>query len=99
LVENAKSVGEKFLRGLEELKSKHPIIREVRGKGLMIGVELKFEVKDILMEGIKNGLLLLYSGRNILRLLPPLVISEEDTVKTLQILDKLLTNEENRRNA
>ena len=99
LIENAKSVGEKFLRGLEELKSKHKIIREVRGKGLMIGVELKFEVKDILMEGIKNGLLLLYSGRNILRFLPPLVISEEDIVKTLQILDGLLTNEENRRNA
>jgi acetylornithine/LysW-gamma-L-lysine aminotransferase len=99
LIENAKSIGEKFLRGLEELKSKHPIIREIRGKGLMIGVELKFEVKDILMEGIKNGLLLLYSGRNILRFLPPLVISEEDIVKTLQILDKLLTNEENRRNA
>jgi len=99
LIENAKSIGEKFSNGLEELKSKHPIIREVRGKGLMIGVELKFEVKDILMEVIKNGLLLLYSGRNILRLLPPLVISEEDTVKTLQILDKLLTNEENRRNA
>jgi len=99
LVENAKSMGEKFLRGLEELKSKHKIIREVRGKGLMIGVELKFEVKDILMEGIKNGLLLLYSGRNILRFLPPLVISEEDIVKTLQILDGLLTNEEDRRNA
>jgi acetylornithine/LysW-gamma-L-lysine aminotransferase len=98
LIENAKNVGEKFLRGLEELKSKHKIIREVRGKGLMIGVELKFEVKDILMEGIKNGLLLLYSGRNILRFLPPLVISEEDIVKTLQILDGLLTNEENRRN-
>ena len=99
LIENAKSVGEKFLQGLEKLKSKHKIIREVRGKGLMIGVELKFEVKDILMEGIKNGLLLLYSGRNILRFLPPLVISEEDIVKTLQILDELLTNEENRRNA
>jgi len=99
LIENAKSMGEKFSNGLEELKSKHSIIREVRGKGLMIGVELKFEVKDILMEGIKNGLLLLYSGRNILRFLPPLVISEEDITKTLQILDKLLTNEENRRNA
>lgn len=99
LVENAKNMGEKFLNGLEDLKSKHAIIREVRGKGLMIGVELKFEIKDILMEGIKNGLLLLYSGRNILRFLPPLVISEEDITKTLQILDKLLTNEENRKNA
>jgi len=98
LVENAKNMGEKFLRGLNDLKSKHKIIREVRGKGLMIGVELKFEVKDILMEGIKKGLLLLYSGRNILRLLPPLVISDEDVTKSLQILDVLLTNEEGRRN-
>ena len=64
----------------------------------MIGVELKFEVKDILMDGIENGLLLLYSGRNILRFLPPLVISEEDVTKTLKILDELLTNEEARRN-
>ena len=64
----------------------------------MIGVELKFEVKDILFEGIKNGLLLLYSGRNILRFLPPLVISDEDVTNTLQILDKLLTNEEGRKN-
>ena len=99
LIENAKNMGLKFRLGLDELKDKHKIIREVRGKGLMIGVELKFEVKDILMEGIKNGLLLLYSGRNILRFLPPLVISEEDIVKTLQILDGLLTNEEDRRNA
>ena len=99
LIDNAKNMGQKLFNGLEDLKSKHKIIREVRGKGLMIGVELKFEVKDILMEGIKKGLLLLYSGRNILRFLPPLVISEEDIVKTLQILDELLTNEENRRNA
>ena len=98
LIENAKDMGQKFQQGLDELKSRHKIIREVRGKGLMIGVELKFEVKDILMEGIKNGLLLLYSGRNILRFLPPLVISEEDVTKTLKILDMLLTNEEARRN-
>ena len=98
LIENAKDMGQKFQQGLAELKSKHKIIREVRGKGLMIGVELRFEVKDILMEGIKNGLLLLYSGRNILRFLPPLVISEEDITKTLKILDMLLTNEEARRN-
>ena len=98
LIENAKNLGQKLQHGLEELKSKHKIIREVRGKGLMIGVELRFEVKDILMEGIKNGILLLYSGRNILRFLPPLVISEEDITKILKILDELLTNEENRRN-
>jgi len=98
LIDNAKNMGQKLLNGLEDLKSKHKIIREIRGKGLMIGVELKFEVKDILMDGIKKGLLLLYSGRNILRLLPPLVMSDEDVTKSLQILDVLLTNEEGRRN-
>jgi len=99
LIDNADKMGKLFREGLERLKEKHTIIREIRGKGLMIGIELKFEVKNILMEGIEKNLLLLYSGRNILRLLPPLVISEEDVTKSLDILDELLTNEESRRNA
>jgi acetylornithine/LysW-gamma-L-lysine aminotransferase len=98
LIDNAEKLGKVFHEGLEGLKEKHQIIREIRGKGLMIGVELKFEVKDILMDGIKNGVLLLYSGRNILRFLPPLVITEEDITKVLEILDVLLTKEEERKN-
>ena len=98
LIDNAEKMGELFRDGLERLKEKHTVIRAIRGKGLMIGIELKFEVKDILMEGIEKNLLLLYSGRNILRLLPPLVISEEDVTSSLEILDELLTSEENRRN-
>ena len=97
LIDNAEKMGKKFSDGLNILKSKHGIIREIRGKGLMIGIELKFEVKDILLEGIKKGVLLLYSGRNILRLLPPLVITDDDVIKSLEILDELLTNEEGRR--
>ena len=97
LIDNAEKMGKKFRDGLNILKSKHSIIREIRGKGLMIGIELKFEVKDILLEGIKKGVLLLYSGRNILRLLPPLVITDDDVTKSLEILDELLTNEEGRR--
>jgi len=99
LIDNADKMGKLFRDGLERLKEKHTIIREIRGKGLMIGVELKFEVKNILMEGIEKNLLLLYSGRNILRLLPPLVITEEEVTKSLEILDELLTNEESRKNA
>ena len=97
LINNAEKMGQKFRQGLDTLKSNHSIIREIRGKGLMIGIELKFEVKDILLEGIKKGVLLLYSGRNILRLLPPLVITDDDVTNSLKILDELLTNEEARR--
>ncbi len=98
LIENSEKMGRVFREGLESLKEKHTIIREIRGKGLMIGVELKFEVRNILMNLIKEGVLMLYSGRNILRILPPLVISEEDIAKVLQTLDTVLTKEEESRN-
>ena len=97
LVENAARVGKIFMDGLEKLRQKHSIIREVRGKGMMIGVEMKFEVKDILMDGIAEGVLLLYSGRNILRFLPPLVMTESQITKVLEVLDKLFTKEAERR--
>ncbi len=99
LVQNARTVGEVFIRGLNRLKERHPIVREVRGMGLMIGMELRFEVRDIIMEGIKKNILLLYSGRNILRFLPPLVITEQEITKVLGILDVLLSEEEERRGA
>ena len=98
LIENSEKMGERFRKGLEELKEKHTMIREIRGKGLMIGIEMKFEVRDILMALIKKGVLMLYSGRNILRILPPLVISEEDVTKVLHALDSILTEEEQKRN-
>jgi len=98
LIENSEKMGKLFREGLEKLKEKHSIIREIRGKGLMIGVELKFEVKDVLMNLMKEGVLMLYSGRNILRILPPLVISKEDVAKVLETLDGVLTIEEQKNN-
>ena len=98
LIENSEKMGKLFREGLEKLKEKHTIIREIRGKGLMIGVELKFEVKDVLMNLMKEGVLMLYSGRNILRILPPLVISKEDITKVLETLDIVLTKEEQKNN-
>ena len=98
LIENSEKMGKLFREGLEKLKEEHSMIREIRGKGLMIGIEMKFEVKDILMGLIKKGVLMLYSGRNILRMLPPLVISEDDVTKVLHALDSVLTEEEEKRN-
>ncbi len=98
LVGNAAKVGNIFKNGLLELKENHRIVRDVRGLGLMLALELRFDIKDVLFEGIKEGLLMLYSGRNIIRLLPPLVIDEVKVLKTLDIMDKLLIKEEERRN-
>ena len=98
LVENAAKMGLQFKEGLNRLKEKHRIIREVRGIGMMLGVELRFDVKDILFDGIRRGLLVLYSGRNILRLLPPLVMDEMTVSRVIDILDVILADEEKRRN-
>ena len=98
LVENSKRMGAIFKEGLLSLKDNHKIIRDVRGFGMMLGIEMKFDIKDILFDGIRNGILLLYSGRNILRLLPPLVMDEDITKKSINLIDKLITSEEKRRN-
>ena len=98
LVENAAKMGVLFKEGLVRLKEKHRIIRQVRGIGMMLGAELRFDVKDILFDGIRRGLLLLYSGRSIVRLLPPLVMDEMTISRALDIMDVILTSEEKRRN-
>jgi acetylornithine/LysW-gamma-L-lysine aminotransferase len=98
LVENAAKVGAHFKAGLMGLKDRHKIVREVRGLGMMLAVELRFEVKDVLYDGIRNGLLMLYSGRNIIRLLPPLVMDETTVSRAVDIMDEVLSLEEKRRN-
>ena len=98
LVENSRKVGKIFKEGLLDLKDSHKIIRDVRGFGMMLGVEMKFDIKDILFDGIKNGILILYSGRNILRLLPPLVMDDDICKKSIDLISMLITREEKRRN-
>jgi [amino-group carrier protein]-gamma-(L-lysyl/L-ornithyl)-L-glutamate aminotransferase len=98
LIENASKMGVHFKEGLTRLQEKHKIVRQVRGIGMMLGVELRFDVKEVLFDGIRDGLLILYSGRNILRLLPPLVMDETTVSHVVDIIDIILTNEEKRRN-
>jgi acetylornithine/LysW-gamma-L-lysine aminotransferase len=97
LIDNASKMGVRFKEGLTRLQEKHKIVRQVRGIGMMLGVELRFDVKEILFDGIRHGLLILYSGRNILRLLPPLVMDETTVSRAVDIIDVILTNEEKRR--
>ena len=98
LVTKASDTGTYFKKKLIELKDKHPIIRDVRGMGMMLALESRFDVREILMDGIKNGLLMLYSGRTVIRLLPPLVMKKEQVSRAIEIMDEILFVEEKRRN-
>lgn len=98
LVTKASDTGTYFKNKLLELRQKHPIIRDVRGMGMMLALESRFDVRDLLMDGIRRGLLMLYSGRTIIRLLPPLVMKKEQVSRAIDIMDDILTVEEKRRN-
>ncbi len=75
-----------FVKGLNELKKKYSCIKEVRNLGLLAGVELDFPGKDIVEFCINNGLLINCTQGNVLRFLPPFVITKKDIDKTIKIL-------------
>ena len=101
LIANAAEVGAHFIDRLRGLQEKHKIIGDVRGKGLMIGMEL---VKDretkeravkerdrLVDECFKRGLLVLGAGRNALRLSPPLVLTKHEADTAVGIIDAALS--------
>ena len=84
----AAELGDWFQAGLRKIES--PLIREVRGKGLMIGVELKQKVTPYLMALMEQGVLALPAGLTVLRFLPPLVIDQSDLGKVVEAVKKVL---------
>jgi acetylornithine/N-succinyldiaminopimelate aminotransferase len=82
-------VGEYFREGLRDLQRKHSFIREVRGHGLMIGVELEHAGKNYVLQGIQEGLLFNCTHDTVLRFLPPYILAEKEVDRSLRILGKL----------
>lgn len=90
LVEKAKTDGAWLMGKLDEMKTRHPSVVSVRGRGLMIGIELNEKAESILIKAQEKGLLMLSAGENVLRLLPPLNTPKKDFEKALAILDDVL---------
>jgi 4-aminobutyrate aminotransferase len=101
LIDNAATVGAHLLEGARALMEKHPIIGDVRGRGLMVGIELvrdrttkeraATERDALVKECFTRGLLVLGAGRNAVRLSPPLVLTKQQADMALEILDQALT--------
>ncbi len=91
LLENAAQMGD-YLKGkLQALQAKYPLISEVRGIGLMTAIDLKEDlVPEILKRALESGLLLGNAGNNIIRLIPPLILTRADIDEGVQILDTVL---------
>jgi 4-aminobutyrate aminotransferase len=104
LVANAADVGSHLMNGMKELAAKHPLIGDVRGRGLMVGVEL---VRDrqtkeraidernaVVTAAFHRGLLVLGAGKNAVRFSPPLVLTREQADTAVRIFDEALTEVE-----
>jgi predicted acetylornithine/succinylornithine family transaminase len=89
LPERAKELGTYFIKGLEKIKSKYPVIIDVRGKGLMVGMEFSKQVAPgLVSSALEDGLVINKVSPEILRFLPPLIISERDIDRLLKWLEK-----------
>ncbi len=89
LLPSINSVGGYFRMKLAELMRKFSFIREIRGQGLMIGVELEFAGKQLVLDGLKNGLLFNCTHDTVLRFLPPYILTEQDVDRAISTLMKL----------
>ena len=95
LTKRALEMGRYFKAELERLQAKHRIVKEVRGLGLMLGMELRFDVLNVILKSAAKGVLILDAGRTVVRLLPPLVISKGQVDRAVAVLDEVLGDEEN----
>ena len=82
--------GDYFLSALKKLQQKHKIIREVRGRGLMLAAQLDIEASDIIKECLQKGLLINSTGGKTIRFVPPLIITTQDVDQALQVLDEVM---------
>lgn len=88
MLKNTKSMGQYLVGELKKLKEKFPSIKEVRGLGLMVGVELNMEGKKIFDECFNHGLIINCTQGNILRIMPALNVTKKQIDKAVYILNK-----------
>jgi 4-aminobutyrate aminotransferase len=106
-IQNAERVGRHMMRRMRNWPAKHRLVGEVRGRGLMIGVEIVRNQKPrvsgaqerdaILQLAFKRGVLFLGAGENVIRISPPLVISREQADIAMDVLEESIQNVEDRK--
>ena len=91
ILENVRKVGAYFIKRLHELKKKSSIIKEIRGRGLIIGIEISIDGSPIVNACMDRGLLINCTGGSVLRFVPPLTITEKDVDAAVAILGEVIS--------
>ncbi|MGZ3493142.1 MAG: acetylornithine transaminase [Thermodesulfobacteriota bacterium] len=89
MLENCQKMGAYFLSRLEEIKKKFAFVKEIRGMGLILGMELKIDGSSIVREMLKKKILINCTMGNVLRFLPPLIVTKEEIDHVIQTLEEV----------
>ncbi|HEV2613992.1 MAG TPA: aspartate aminotransferase family protein [Gammaproteobacteria bacterium] len=87
LVKNAETMGNYVVKKLKETLGKKSEIKDIRGRGLMIGIEFDRPCRDLMAIGLKHGMLFIISADKVIRLLPPLIITQADADEIVKRLN------------
>ena len=90
IVEHAKEMGDYLASELDKLVDEFDSVKKRKGLGLMQGLELSVPVAEITSKAIEKGLVVISAGGNVLRMLPPLIITEKNVKKLIEILREIL---------
>ncbi len=93
LLKNTVKMGEYLVKKLNKLREKNPVIEEIKGKGLMIGVKLALDDASKVAEGcLKEGLLINCTQMNVIRIMPPMTVTKEEIDEAIDKIEKVLEN-------
>ncbi len=92
LLDNCRAMGGYLTEKLEQLKARYSFIKQVRGRGLIIGVELDIEGGPLVVKAMDRGLLINCTVGNVLRFVPPLIVSRAEIDEAMMILDQVLAS-------
>ncbi|HLG95012.1 MAG TPA: acetylornithine/succinylornithine family transaminase [Bryobacteraceae bacterium] len=90
LLPHVRAMGDRLRAGLDAMRSRRSVICEVRGRGLMIGIELNRPAHEFVQDALDRGLLINCTQENVIRLLPPYILTCEQADEGLEILDEVL---------
>ena len=90
----AREKGDTMKAGLSRIASEHKLVKEVRGLGLMLALQTRVDILSQLLSAEAKGVIFAYSGRDTFRFLPPLVIEENQISKGLEVLERVIGEEE-----
>ena len=93
ILDHVRRMGEYFAKGLSDCKERHRVVREVRGLGLLQGMELDMDGKAVVSECLARGILINGTGEHVLRFVPPLIITQMEIDRLLDTLAQIFSKQ------